>query len=603
MIRNKKLWIFAIPLIFFAAPLFAQHALNLTRDIKTIDVTPYLSFYEDKEDKLSIDEVTRQDAQGRLFKKRDSADFGVVAYTIWGKFEFKNESSQDWWFLFFKSERLAGAMDVYLVSGQKIIKSFHQNDWKSFYTRIVQHRNEIFPLGIPGKMQTIYFSLKPSSSTLEFDASLHTATSLIEKVYRDNLIMGIYYGIMIAMLVYNMFIFFAIREKAYFYYIAYLLVYIIAQSALDGLFIQFISPNHIDNWHHVIVFGAVIAWPCSILFTTSLLQVKNVYPGAYRFYQFMIAMFFVPSILYPFVEFQNAIVMTGFCIIIVTLFSFAVSFLLSFQSMIARYYFGATLIFILGMLIQEIKLFNIYFPVISQSNYSVQIGSALEALLFSLALGYRINVMRQSGIAQEIKIKKLEYSSLQGKVNPHFLYNSLNMILGMLQSDKNAAEQTVVELAKIYEYMTYHVEKDLVPIKEEWQFARKYFQIMNKRTGQKDRLVEDFPKNAQNFPVPPLSLQPLIENCLKHAKPKNVAKDKKEKYIFTISMSVKMTNEGAIILVSDNGEPSEMYTRPQGALENIRQRLEHYYSNVEVSIHPVKTGGTKVEICISGRKN
>jgi len=602
------IWFITRPIKFFAliflisVSTFAESGLNLTRDLKTAEVTPHLSFYEDIVGSLTIEEVMAKDAKGQLFVKRADANFGVIRHNVWSKFELKNESSADAWLLFFPSPRLSGEIDLYIVSDKKIIRSFHQNDWQSFYTRTVHHRNELFPLGIPGKNQTIYFSIKPSSSTIELNASLHTTVSFIEKNSRDMLILGIYYGIMISMLIYNAFIYFAIRDRAYLYYVIYLLVYILAQSTLDGLFVQYIAPDHFKLWHFVVVFGASIAWPCSILFTTSLLSIKSHYPRIYGIYVFMIVMFLVPSLLYPFAGFEMATALIGLLIIINVLFSFVISLLLSFRIRVARYYFAATTMFVLGMVIQELKLFDIYIPALSNGNYSLQLGSSLEALLFSLALGYRINLMRQTNLDKEMQIKKLEFSNLQGKVNPHFLYNSLNMVLGMLEEDKKAVKRTVGELADIYEYMTYYLEKDLVLLKEEWQFALKYFGIMNKRIGRKYKINIKMDKNASTFMIPPLTLQTLVENCLKHAKPNNAAKGKKDKYLLTISMAAKMTENGLSLSVSDDGITGEIKVKPEGSLENIRQRLEYHYSSVSVTMEPVKTGGVKTAILISGRK-
>ncbi|MDH4263750.1 MAG: histidine kinase [Spirochaetia bacterium] len=609
MFRRKISWLFLLTLLF-PFPVFSQQVLAITRDAKSYDVTPYMSFYEDTENSLTIENVIQLDANDLLFRKRSDANFGVITYKVWGKFKFANESSEDWWLLYFKSERLSGDLNVYVVSENKIIKTYHQNDWISFQNRVVQHKNEIIPLGIPDKVQTVYFSLRPSASTMELSASLYTAVAFIEKDYRDMLVLGIYYGIMISMLIYNAFILFAARDKAYLYYIVYLLVYIFAQSSLDGLFIQYISPDHIEKWHLVVIIGASIAWPCYILFTTSVLPIKKHYPRVYIFYQFMLAMFFVPSILYPFVHFEKTTVLVAFLIIIVTITSSIISFLLSFKIQVAQYYFAATALFVLGMAIQEVKLFDIYIPVLGEGNYSVQFGSALEALLFSLAMGYRIKVMRESSIAKDDQIKQLEYSNLQGKVNPHFLYNSLNMILEMLQADKKAAAQTVVDLANIYEYMSYYVAKDLVPLKEEWQFAKKYFKIMNKRSGQKMLLKEDFSAKAHEFMVPPLSLQPLIENCLKHGRPKssfvtssdNTKSKSKVKYVFSIFLRAEIHEQALILSIVDNGQFTNTNIREGGSLESIKHRFEHYYTNVNVSIQPANDVGTKVEISISERK-
>jgi len=599
--------LFYLLILSLYTSIFAETQINLTRDLESVEVTPYLSFYEDVDGSLTIEQAIAKDAEPKrqLFAHRDDANFGIISHKVWGKFDLRNESSKNEWFLFFKSTRLSGEMNVYIVADRKIIRSFHQNDWVSFGTRVVKHKNEMFPLGnfgTLGKKYSIYFNLKPSTNTIELSATLHSAASIIEKDYRNTLILGIYYGIMLSMLIYNAFVYFAIRDRAYLYYVIYMLVYILAQSTLDGLFQLHIAPNHFELWHYVVVFGAAIAWPCSILFTTSLLPVKNHYPRVYILYHVLIALFFVPSFLYPLIGFEKATQLIGLFIIISTLLSFVISLLLSFQYHAARYYLAATFLFILGIVVQELKIFDIYVAVLSEGNYSLQLGSALEALLFSLALGYRINIMRQTNLEKESQIKKLEFLNLQGKVNPHFLYNSLNMVLGMLQEDKKAVKKTVGDLAEIYEYMTYYVEKDLVPLKEEWQFAQKYFGIMNKRRGKKYKLNVSLDNHASAFPIPPLTLQTLIENCFKHARPQNVSRGKKEKNVLSITMSAEMSEDGLILNISDDGISGDIKVKPEGSLENIRQRLDHHYSRVLVSIDTLKSGGVKTLIQISRRK-
>lgn len=570
--------------LFFSFPVYSQKIVNLTRETKSFDITPYMAFYEEKDGNLTIQDVLKQDAQGRLFVQKNTANFGTTNMKIWAKFQLNNESSSDWWVLCFHSERLAGEMNIYVVSDNKVITSFHSNDWKSFHTRLVQHRNLIYPLGNPGKIQTIYLNIKPSTSTIELNASLYTALSFIEKDYGDMLILGIYYGIMFSMIIYNIFILFATRDRAYFYYIIYLLVYTLAQSTLDGLFFQYMSPDNLEAWQSIIIFGAAIAWPCSILFTTSLLQIKKHYPRWYIFYQIMIFMFFIPSLTYSFIGFENSVKFVGLLIIIITISSFLVSLLLSFnKNTIARYYFIATFIFILGMIVQELKIFNIYIPVLSQKNHSIQLGSALEALLFSLALGYKIKLMRQSIIEKDNELLNAKYTNLKDKMNPHFVLNTLSIIMSYLKKDVNKANAALNYFTSAYKYLIRHENTHLTSIQNEINFTRDYGNILLIKFSDTLKINYDISGELDGVMIPFLSLQPVVENAFKHGIRK-IGNG-------IIDIKIKVSGEKVEIEIrnSSNGQPIK---NPfGGTLGAIKRRIEYFFedSGLTISVHGKET--------------
>jgi sensor histidine kinase YesM len=236
---------------------------------------------------------------------------------------------------------------------------------------------------------------------------------------------------------------------------------------------------------------------------------------------------------------------------------------------------------------------------LNQNNsYILNAAAAIEQILFLMLAIFWWKNLSNEYTNLDHRFKIMQVKSMDQKMNPHFLYNSLNMILGMLQEDKKQAEETVVELADIYEYMTYHVERDLVPLKEEWQFALRYFTIMNKRSNGFAKIKTQLSKNAQMFSIPPLTIQTILENCLKHGRPKTIS----PKDSFLIIMKAQIEQNTLTISISDNGSGFDDKQKSSGAIQNIKQRLEHYYSRVQVIRENQQKGGTRITIIISENK-
>ncbi len=117
---------------------------------------------------------------------------------------------------------------------------------------------------------------------------------------------------------------------------------------------------------------------------------------------------------------------------------------------------------------------------------------------------------------QKLREEKLifRYETLKNQVRPHFLFNSLNTLSSMIDSN-GQANSFIQKLSGIYRYMLDNIEKDTVTLQDELNFARDYFFIQQIRDEEKIRLIiDDFP--VSHYRILPISIQILIENALKH---------------------------------------------------------------------------------------
>jgi len=170
-----------------------------------------------------------------------------------------------------------------------------------------------------------------------------------------------------------------------------------------------------------------------------------------------------------------------------------------------------------------------------------------------------------------------ELNALKSQVDPHFLFNSFNVLSGLIDESPADAQKFLGGLSKIYRYVLENRNEDLVPLSEELDFAKKYMDLHRVRF--EDSINVDIDVNAQHMDktLPALSLQLLLENVIKHN-----AFDKRN------PLTVTIQSNGSQLHVSNNTNKRKQAKDRNGiGLDNIRQRYElHRVEGFEVSDTP-----------------
>ncbi len=117
-------------------------------------------------------------------------------------------------------------------------------------------------------------------------------------------------------------------------------------------------------------------------------------------------------------------------------------------------------------------------------------------------------------LKQEVMTSK--YNSLKNQISPHFLFNSLNILTSLMYEDRDLASDFVTRLASCYRYILDNKEKDLVTLEKEMNFLDSFIFMMNVRHKESLSITTNILVNSQDFLIPTLSLQMLVENALKH---------------------------------------------------------------------------------------
>lgn len=114
------------------------------------------------------------------------------------------------------------------------------------------------------------------------------------------------------------------------------------------------------------------------------------------------------------------------------------------------------------------------------------------------------------------ELNRIKFEVLKSQINPHFLFNSLNVLSGLIQKDQDKAQDFVDEFSHLYRYVLESIERQLVSVEKELDFINAYMFLQRIRYGENIAYSLDIPSDMLRYQLPPLSLQVVFENAIKH---------------------------------------------------------------------------------------
>ncbi len=177
---------------------------------------------------------------------------------------------------------------------------------------------------------------------------------------------------------------------------------------------------------------------------------------------------------------------------------------------------------------------------------------------------------------EKLKVESMasRFASLKAQVNPHFLFNSLNVLSGLVYQDADLSAQFIKKLSEVYRYVLDRQEEELVSLSEELEFVASVVFLQKIRFGENLKVSIDISANEAYY-VPPVALQMLLENAIKH----NAITTEKP-------LEIQLKTEGDYLVVSNTLQPKMTMKDSLGiGLENIRRRYG-FLTNKPVEVIP-----------------
>jgi two-component system sensor histidine kinase LytS len=205
---------------------------------------------------------------------------------------------------------------------------------------------------------------------------------------------------------------------------------------------------------------------------------------------------------------------------------------------------------------------------------------------FAAEIALRLETDRETELKR--LVAQAELRALQSQIHPHFLFNALNTLYGLIPREARGARQTVLDLSDILRFF-FRTGSAEIPLEEELRIVKAYLAIEALRLGQKLTYEVDAPAESLHVTIPVLTLQPLVENAVRHAVAPRAEGGR-------VQVRAGFDSRGLKVSVEDDGpgfsESPATDARPRVGLDNVRKRLRLRYGpeyGLQIDTKPGRT--------------
>lgn len=426
--NTKSKYIFLI--IFFIGSInycFSQSKIVFENTNELLNASSQILVLEDKNESLNFDEILSS-----KFSPIDGdvANLGISNSTFWVKIPIKNNSNTENLLLELSLPILDNVEFHYSEENNPVIVG---EDFP-FKNRKYDDPNYYFDIQIPkGKTNTYYLKVK-SKEGIQLPIKIGTKAAFDKQINTRNIFSGIYLGIMMVMILYNLFIFFSVKDKSYIYYVIYILLVLITQTCLQGYPFQYLWPNNLIIAKYSLFIFPSLVGIAGLVFMNVFLDVKKYNLKLFKA-SYLFTLVYLVSFILGMLELYKAsqIIMQINAMAVSVFMLFTAIYIVKKGVQPAKYFLLAWSIFLLGVIAFVLKD-NGVLPYNNFTRYTMQIGSGIETILLSFALAARINIYKKErieAVEEKEKVLKEQNVILEQKVEERT--KELNQTLSKLK--------------------------------------------------------------------------------------------------------------------------------------------------------------------------
>ncbi|WP_221390940.1 7TM diverse intracellular signaling domain-containing protein [Dyadobacter sp. NIV53] len=364
---------------------------------KDLIIGKYIEIAEDTSSSYSIDKLKYVNFTR---SKDETPNFGLSNSSWWIKFTVKNYTSDKDLFLELGYPMIHSGelftMEPSGVTHQKIL----END--SFYKRKTEHQNVVFKLTIPKGESKTYFLRIRENTQIVLPLIIRNQDSFFKSALTGEILIGIYIGILAVMFLYNLFLYFSIRENSYLYYVMYILFIGLAQTTLTGYSFKILWPNQPYFNSIATSLFSTLSGIFGIVFFMNFLNTRERMPLFNKGLYVILVTYVLALVFQLNGNASLSYTLTNLSGVGSIVMAISVSAVLSYQNYRpAKFFLIAWSIFFVGLAMFVLRNLDIL-PYNFFTNYTMQAGTAIEVILLSFALADKINVLKkEKEISQE----------------------------------------------------------------------------------------------------------------------------------------------------------------------------------------------------------
>ena len=433
--------------IFLANTILAKPELIKIDNEVLYDVSTRVEWFIDEGAKFNSDDLLAGKLENHFNPPPSKMlNFGHLNDPVWCRFTILNLISEDL-YLEFQNAQL-DSISIYIFDQEGELLYFQKTgDYVPSYERKIQAHNFFFNLHTrPGEQHTIYLRTRSVASSQFFPLYVSQLNIFYNKSFKEDVLQGMYFGIILFIFIYNLFLFLILKRPEYIYFSIFVLFLGLMSAIHDGYAIQFLWGN--QTWlNQLLGIVSALAGIFIILFTSTLLKSKEKTPGRHIWLLALIGIYLMSIIIHLLgasLIAQRFVLYNAFITFIFILTTAYKAWRNGFKP--AGYYFIAWSFFLAGIIIFVLRDFDIL-PTNNITAHAFQIGSTLAILLISFTLGKKINIyIDKRNEARNLATKTSEENERLVKFQNQLLEERVNQRTKDLEQTVHSLQQQRKEL-------------------------------------------------------------------------------------------------------------------------------------------------------------
>jgi two-component system NtrC family sensor kinase len=396
---NRNFYIL-LPLFFISIYTYGQPLLIIEQKEKEY-IGKYIEILEDTSNKLTLTDVIHN--PNFVQSNTEVPNLGVSNNSYWLKINIKNTSD---------TPNLIAQMglatidyvDYYILYDDKRIDSIKTGDHTPFSSRPLMRPDFSFRFTLEkNKQATIFFKIK-SGEQLQAPVTIGPENLMIESFFNADLIIGVYFGIVFVMMLYNLFVYYSTRDKSYIYYVVYISIVGLTQLNFQGYSYKYIWPGSVFVSHHAVYVLSILVGIVAVVFERQFLMTHQYAPKEDKWFKLFYAVYFISFIFLLLKKLNISYQIIQINAMFTASYMMYVAFVVlkkGFRP--ASFFLVAWSIFLIGVCVYVLKDIGIL-PYNNITYYMMSFGSAVEVMLLSFALADRINVLKKEKEDSQIQV-------------------------------------------------------------------------------------------------------------------------------------------------------------------------------------------------------
>ncbi|MFB9844512.1 sensor histidine kinase [Mucilaginibacter ginsenosidivorans] len=450
----KRIYFSFLLLQIFSVKSFSQTPVVFKGD--NLIIGNHVSILEDPHNHLPFQDA--RIATGYVPSKSEVPNLNLSKSYFWLKFSVKNMSPENHLLLSIDYPTL-DLCEFYSFYGNKyMVQQF--NDTVPFNNRKYKHQNFIFDIYLPQNTTGTFYLRVGSSEQMVLPLILGTPQKIAESMLTHDLVWGVLIGLIMVMILYNLFIFISTKDRSYLYYVLYTTFIGFTQTSLSGYTYHFIFYDNPVLFNKGLIIFPALAGISAVFFVSLFLHTRERTPKLHKVLPLIIILYVAAIILRIFGFDHISYRMIDISALACTLVIFSAAIIISLQGFRpARLFLLAWTIFLIGIVLFVLRNLGVL-PYNNFTNYTMQVGTALEITLLSLALADKINIFKAekersqqetvNALMENERIIKEQNVILELKVNERTVeLSESNQELNSALENLKAAQTQLVESEKM----------------------------------------------------------------------------------------------------------------------------------------------------------